>query len=114
MHGDSRLVRLLDAQQLSGWHVVVAFCCFPTLFLDGMDVSAPSVTTSAILKRWSSEPATASVAGLLGLAALRDSDAALKVAAIVIAVGCGSVTLQMYATTEGLFYPTPIRGRGVG
>lgn len=58
--------------------------------------------------------ATASAAGLLSLAVLHNSDSAAKLIAIILAVGCGSVTFQMYAMTSGLFYPTPIRGRGIG
>ena len=56
----------------------------------------------------------AALAALLAMAHFPYASIAAKFALIMIGNGCASVTLHLYSTTAGLFYPTRIRGRGVG
>jgi MFS transporter, AAHS family, 4-hydroxybenzoate transporter len=50
------LASFLDAQKLASWHLLVVGCCFAALFLDGMDIAAPQIAASALLKAWGSNP----------------------------------------------------------
>jgi AAHS family 4-hydroxybenzoate transporter-like MFS transporter len=58
--------------------------------------------------------AAISCAAMLGLARFQDAGVVGKLTLAMIAVGGASVTMHLYSTAAGLFYPTAVRSRGVG